>query len=195
MRTPRRAAAVSLGVFLAVVAVVVGATAATGWRPHPEQRPAAARTADVRQAPDPFASDKSAPGSTASEIPDTSVAAQDEALHSRAGRVVARGHQFRIEKVALTSPVTVTVRGASITTDVVYRIAITAGPYPMRDMPAVVSIDNRPLAVGMESADLASLMAFTFDSSILTQGASLEVSYGLPSKTATVWTSSIGVVK
>ncbi len=77
----------------------------------------------------------------------------------------------------------------------VYRIVITAGPYQMRDMPSVVSIDNRPLAIGIESTDLTSLTAFSFDKSVLTQGAKLMVSWGLPSSATTTWTSAIEVLK
>lgn len=187
------------GVFLAVVAVVIGASAATGWRAHQDQAPAASAHVRINPAVDPAAdladSAEQSQAGLLSQIPDTSIAAGDGALHARAGVLVAQGDKFRIEKVALTTPVTVSVQGTSITADSVYRVTITAGPYVMRDMAAIVSINNRPLAMGMESADLASLMAFTFDSSVLTSGASLAVSYGLPDQTNTVWSSSVEVIK
>jgi hypothetical protein len=130
-----------------------------------------------------------------SQIPDTTVAAQDAALQTRAGVLVARGTDFRIEQVDLTKPTTVTVRGESLKATSVYRIVITAGPYPMQDMPSVVSLNTRPLAIGLESVDLQSLTAFTFDKSVLTNGALLTVSLGLPNTRSTTWTSAIEVVK
>ena len=199
---PRSAAALLVGVFVAVIAVVVGATAASGWRSHHAGAPAAAANVRIQPAADP-ASDlrddadslETAPDSMVSQIPDTSIAAGDDALRTRPGTLVAQGDQFRIEKVALTAPVTVTVKGAAITADSVFRITITAGPYEMRDMPAVVSLDNSPLAMGIESVDLASLTAFTFDASVVTNGATLSVSYGLPNPTSTVWSAPVEVIQ
>lgn len=195
MSTPRHAAALVVGVFLAVVAVVLGTTVAVGWRAHHTQAPAAAPHANLNPAAALPQGHDLVPGSTASRIPDTSIAAGNQALHTRSGVLVARGDHVTIEKVALSKPVSVAVRGTSVTAHSVYRIAITAGPYQMRDMPAVVSLGNRPLAVGMESVDLKSLLAFTFDSSVLSPGASLRVSYGLANPSTTVWSSAIEVVK
>jgi hypothetical protein len=123
------------------------------------------------------------------------MASRIDSLHTAPGVLVARGNHFIIEKVALPRALTVDVRGTSVVAHSVYRITITAGPYQMRDMPAVVSLGNRPLALGIESTDLASLMAFSFDSSVLTPGATLQVSYGLPDKFTTVWSSVIEVVR
>jgi hypothetical protein len=192
---PRHAAALVVGVFVAVVAVVVGATAATGWRTPDKEAPAAAAHAPINPVVAvPLGSDP-APGSFSSRIPDTTIATQDEALRTRPGVLVARGKDFRIERVALTHPATVSVRGKAMTATSVFRIVITAGPYQMRDMPSVVSLGERPLAIGMESSDLASLTSFTFDRSVLTQGATLRVSWGLPTPQSTTWTSAIEVVK
>jgi hypothetical protein len=192
---PRHAAALVVGVFVAVVAVVLGATAATGWRTHHHEAPAASAHAPVSPLAAVSQGGGQIPGSFSSRIPDTSMAAQDAALQKRAGVLVARGKDFRIEQVTLTKPTSVSVRGTTIQATSVYRITITAGPYQMRDMPNVVSLNQRPLAIGMESADLTSLTAFTFDRSVLTDGAALTVSYGPPSSQSTTWTSAIEVVK
>lgn len=187
-----------VGVFLAVAAVVLGATAATGRGARPTEAPAAAAV-QFNPAADPAANPQGAGDQPSdgllSKIPDTSLAAGDEALRTRPGVLVAEGDKLRIEKVPLTAPATVSVRGATVTVDSVYRITITAGPYAMRDMPAIVSIDNRPLAIGGESADLASLVAFTFDDSVVTSGATVAVSYGLPDQTTTVWSTTLEVVQ
>jgi hypothetical protein len=200
---PRSAAALVAGVFLAVVAVVLAATMATG-RGHPGEAPAA--SADVRIAPaaDPAADSQNpdyqnpadqAPEQSVSQVPDTSLAAGNTALYTRAGTLVAQGDALRIERVALDSPATVDVRGASVTVDSVFRITISAGPYEMRDMPAIVSINDRALSVGVESTDLADLVAFTFDSSVVSAGATLAVSYGLPGSVPSVWSTTVEVVQ
>jgi hypothetical protein len=134
-----------------------------------------------------------APGGLSSQIPDTSAAARQPALLTASGVLVAHGDRFRIYRLHLASPVTVRVRGSSLTTSTVYRIDLTAGPYQVRDMPNVVSMDGRPLAVGLESRDLSKLSAFTFDGSVLTSGATLQVSYGLATEASTTWTGTIEV--
>jgi hypothetical protein len=192
---PRHTAALVVGVFVAVVAVVLGAAAATGWRTHHKEAPAAAAHAPDNSVAAVALSSDPVPGSFASRIPDTSVAAQDAALQTRAGVLVARGKDFRIEKVDLARPTTVDVRGRSFRATSVYRIVITAGPYRMQDMPSIVSLNTRPLAIGLESVDLQSLTAFTFDKSVLTDGALLTVSLGLPNSQSTTWTSAIEVVR
>jgi hypothetical protein len=191
---PRHAAAVVVGVFVAVVAVVIGATVANGLRTHQHPTPAATHAPLSPAAAVPLSHDP-ATGSMASRIPDTSIASRIDALHTAPGDLVARGDQVTIERVGLPKPIHVDVRGSSVLARSVYRITITAGPYQMKDMPAVVSLGNRPLALGIESTDLASLMAFTFDPSVLTSGATLKVSYGLPTQFTTVWSSAIEVVK
>jgi hypothetical protein len=190
------------GVFLAVVAVVLAATMATG-RGHSGEAPAA--SADVRfdAAANPAADPKDpsdqqaerAPDRFASQVPDTSLAAGNPVLYERAGTLVARGADVRIEKIALDSPATVDVRGTSVTVTSVFRITISAGPYEMRDMAPVVSVDGRALAIGSESADLANLVAFTFDSSVVHAGSTLAVTYGLPGSTTPMWSTTLEVVQ
>jgi len=179
--------------------VVIGATAATAWRGKPQPAPAAATNPSVNHSAGNHASvalsSDPARGSFSSQIPDTSVAAQDQALRTRPGDLVAQGRDFRIERVRLTHPATVTVRGKDVTATTVLRIVITAGPYQMRDLPSIVSLGGNPLAVGLEATDLASLTAFTFDGSVLTQGATLAVSWGLPTSQSTTWTSVIEVLE
>ncbi len=131
----------------------------------------------------------------ASQIPNTSVVAENSSLHTKPGVVVAHGHDFVVERVALAHPTTYSLHGRTSVAHSFYRVTITAGPYQVRDMPAIVSVNGHPLSMGMESPDLSSLMAFTFDHIVVTNGATMAVSYGLPNATSTIWTSKIEVVK
>lgn len=131
----------------------------------------------------------------ASKIPDTSVVAENASLHTKPGVVVARGHDFVVERVSLAHPTTYSLHGQTHVAHSFYRVTISAGPYQVRDMPAVLSINGHPLCLGMESPDLSSLLGFTFDHVVLTNGATLAVSYGLPSATSTIWKAKIEVVK
>jgi hypothetical protein len=183
-----------VGAFVAVTAVVLGITVAVSLNSHHGSGPSAAPSRIIAR---PAAAlenlSRPSPGGLSSQIPDTSAAAQQTELLTKSGVLVAHGDQFRIYRLQMPKPVTVQVAGRSLTTRTVYRIDIAAGPYQVRDMPNVVSINNRPLAVGLESSDLATLRAFTFDKSVLTEGATLQVSYGLATKVSTTWNSKIEV--
>jgi hypothetical protein len=188
----RRTPALVVGVFHAVVAIVVAATAMTRGS-GPNGTPAGADPVSVQPAlASSGASQQTTDESFVGQLPDTSQAFADPALMTRAGTEVATGSDARIERVALTAPLTVQLGGSATTVDVVYRITITAGPYVVRDMPAIVSIDGRALGVAMESADLSALTAFTFDASVL-DGTTLGVSYGLPDATNAVWSTPLEV--
>lgn len=192
----RSAVALPAGVFVAVTAVVLGITVASSLTSHhgSEQSSSHSRTVtDPAAARENLA--RPSPGGLSSRIPDTSAAARQTPLLTESGTLVAHGDQFRIYRLRMAEPVTVRVLGHSLTTSTVYRIDITAGPYQVRDMPNVVSMNGRPLAVGLESPDLSMLRAFTFDKSVLTRGATLEVSYGLPSEVSTTWQRTIEVTR
>ena len=76
---------------------------------------------------------------------------------ARRGRWWRRVIDLRVESVALSRWSQGTVRGA------VFRVTISAGPYVIRDMPAIVSVDGVPVGIGAESVDLASLVVWTHD--------------------------------
>jgi hypothetical protein len=220
--TLRSTLAHSVGAFVAVTSVVLGATVAASLSSNPgagQSESHRRATMHVAAAPEsvgpPSAGPPSAgppsvgppspgglssqipgppsPGGLSSQIPDTSAAASQTALLTASGVLVAHGNRFHIYQLRLAEPVTITVRGRSFTTTTVYRIDIAAGPYEIRDLPNVVSLNGRPLAVGLESRDLSRLQAFTFDQSVLTRGATLQVSYGLATETSTTWSDTIEV--
>jgi hypothetical protein len=183
-----------LGVFLSVLAVVLGIAGTLEWKAH--HRPVAVQTSTAAVRSLPLRSQVGpAPGSLMSRIPDTSVVAGDTALHSKPGTLVASGKGFRVERVALARPVRAQVDGRSLMAHSVLRLTITAGTWVPRDLAPVVWLDGRPLAIGMESSDLAGLTAFTFDESLLVRGAKVQVGYGLPETTTATWTSTVEEVQ
>jgi hypothetical protein len=188
------------GVLVAVVAVVVGATAATGWQADradvsaagPSGRsilPAAAPGPDEVQAP------LTASSGLFAEVPAPPDAARDASLAAKPGTLVAQGTDLRVESVELAAPTTVDVNGVSRVVSSVYRVTISAGPYVMRDMPAIISVDSTPIGIGAESVDLSTLLVFTYDDVIVTDGATVALSYGLPDAAPTDWSTTLEVVQ
>ncbi len=122
-------------------------------------------------------------------------AARDPILATRLGTLVAQGADVKVESVALAAPATVEVGGVSRQVTSVYRVTVSAGPYLMRDMPAILSVDGTPLGVAAESVDLASLVLFTYDDLVVTDGATIALSYGLPGQAPTDWSTTLEVVQ
>jgi hypothetical protein len=184
-----------LGAIVAVLAVVVGATVASGWRPGSD--PSAAGQSGRSQAPAAAPGpneDVAAPGLFAT-VPAPPDAARDAALAVKPGTLVAQGTDLRVESVPLAAPTTVEVGGVSRSASSVFRVTITAGPYEVRDMPAIVSVDGVPVGIGAESVDLSSLVLFTYDPVIVTDGATVSLSYGLPGQAPADWTTTLEVVQ
>jgi hypothetical protein len=188
-----------LGVLVAVVGVVVGATAATGWRADPADPsaagpsgrsivPAAALGREEVQTP-------LTAGGLFAEVPAPPDAARDVSLVNKAGTVVAHGAGLLVESVVLAAPTTVEVNGVSREVSSVYRVTISAGPYAVRDMPAIISVDSTPIGIGAESVDLSALVLFTYDDAIVTDGATVGLSYGLPGSAPTDWSTTLEVVQ
>jgi hypothetical protein len=188
-----------LGAIVAVLAVVVGATAASGWRPgaDPSAAGQSGRSISPAAAPGPDeVSDVAAQasGGLNASVPAPPDAARDASLATKAGTLVAQGADLKVESVALAAPTTVDVNGISREVSSVYRVTISAGPYVMRDMPAIISVDGAPIGIGAESVDLGSLVLFTYDDVIVTSGATVALSYGLPSQAPTDWSTTLEVV-
>jgi hypothetical protein len=192
---------VVLGVVVAVLAVVVGATAASGWRSDRAENAVADQGDRADRSVIPAAEPEPAPDLAApapgmlTEVPAAPDAARDATLADKAGTLVARGDDVLVVAVELAGPTTVVVDGVSREVSTVYRVTITAGPYVMRDMPAVVSVDGVPIGVGAESVDLSSLVVWTFDDRVATNGPTIAVTYGLPGQAAIDWSTTLEVAQ
>jgi hypothetical protein len=196
----RRTVAVVLGAIVAVLAVVVGATAASGWRPgaDPSAAGQSGRSISPAAAPGPDEVQDvaaQASGGLLAEVPAPPDAARDATLATKAGTLVAQGADLQVESVALAAPTTVEVNGVSREVSSVYRVTISAGPYVMRDMPAIISVDGSPIGIGAESVDLGSLVLFTYDDAVVSNGATVALSYGLPGQAPTDWSTTLEVVQ
>jgi hypothetical protein len=190
-----RSLAVVLGALAAVSAVIVGTTAATGSVPGATDRPAVGSSNQSPTTSDESRSDQSAadlatsgdfaaaPGSMAAELPAPHAAATDSAVAAAAGVLVAQGSDLRVERVALDDASTV------------YRVTVSAGPYQMRAMPAILSVDGRALGTAAEAVDLQSLVLYTTDEAVATPGTSLALTYGLPGDAVVVWSTTIEVAQ
>jgi len=135
------------------------------------------------------------PGSLFAEVPAPPDAARDASLAGKVGVLVAQGEDVRVESVPLAAPVSVEVGGVVREVSSVFRVTISAGPYVVRDMPAIVSVDGVPVGIGAESVDLSSLVVFTYDESVVADGAVVALSYGLPGSAPTDWSATLEVVQ
>ena len=199
MANRRRTLAVVLATLVAVGAVVIGTTAASGWRADRDNQSATGESGRSNQPAAASASrDPAAPNAAAglfAAVPAPPDAARDASLTGKPGTLVAQGTDVRVELVPLATPTTVDVDGVSREVSAVYRVTISAGPYVVRDMPAVVSADGAPLGVAAESVDLSSLVLFTYDDAVATDGATVALSYGLPDQAPIDWSATLEVTK
>ena len=85
---------------------------------------------------------------------------------------------YRVEELALPRAVKVEVRGQEVETDRAWRLTVTGGPFPVRDLPAVVWVNDQIVGYGVENERLSAITAITFDLSLLRQGATVSLSYG-----------------
>lgn len=85
---------------------------------------------------------------------------------------------YRVEEVALPRTVEVEVRGQKMQATHAFRVTLTGGPFAVRALPPVVWIDDTAIGFGVESEDLDAITAVTFDPTLITEGATLYLSYG-----------------
>jgi hypothetical protein len=115
--------------------------------------------------------------------------AQHVDLYSAPAKVLAQGNNrspsgplglrtFQVEEINLPAPVSVDVDGVAVSAQTVFRLTITGGPFPVRALPPVISIDNVEIHEVQESPDLSALWAIVVDRSILKEGATITVAYG-----------------
>ena len=85
---------------------------------------------------------------------------------------------YRVEELTLPAPVEVAVGEKRVKVSRAFRVTVTGGPFPVRALPAVVWVDDTAVGYGVESEDLDTITAVTFDESLLREGATLYLSYG-----------------
>lgn len=181
--------AIALGAVAVVTVALLVGTAVVAGRHGDRAKLTVTGPAGQPSGQQPAAADE---GSAAS-VPHGDPAAADPELRTRSGRVVARADRTTIEEVPLSAPATVEVRGEQRITDSVYRITISAGPFAVRDAPVIVSLGGQPLCIASETTDLASVVCFTFDQAVVTQGSTMTLAHGLPGQARTEWTGTIEV--
>ena len=85
---------------------------------------------------------------------------------------------YRVEEVALARPQEVEIGGRRAEVSKAFRVTVEGGPFPVRALPPVIWIDDVAVGYGVESEDLTSITAVTFDGSLLREGATIYLSYG-----------------
>src|SRR6185369_11205963 len=85
---------------------------------------------------------------------------------------------YRVEEVPLPRSVTAEVRGEQVAVDRAWRVTVTGGPFAVRAMPAMIWVDDQMVGLGIENETLSEITAITFDSSLITEGGVVSLSYG-----------------
>lgn len=85
---------------------------------------------------------------------------------------------YRVEEVPLSQTVSTQIRGQQVNANKAWRVTITGGPFPVRDMPAVIWIDDQIVGYGIENETLSQITAVTFDDSLIHDGGVVSLSYG-----------------
>lgn len=85
---------------------------------------------------------------------------------------------YRVEEIALPRMMEVEIRGQKMQASRAFRLNVTGGPFPVRALPPVVWIDDTPVGYGVENEDLNTITVITFDSALLSEGATIYLSYG-----------------
>lgn len=85
---------------------------------------------------------------------------------------------YRVEEVTLPRMQEVKIKGETRSVGKAFRVTIKGGPFPVRAMPAVIWLGETAIGYGIESEDLDEITAITYDESVLTEGATIYLSYG-----------------
>jgi hypothetical protein len=105
------------------------------------------------------------------------------------GRLVSEGQNtrpagqlkllsYRVEELTLPRVMKVELRGQEVEADRAWRLTVTGGPFPVRDLPAVIWVDDQIVGYGVENERLNAITAITFDRSLLRDGGTVSLSYG-----------------
>ena len=135
-----------------------------------------------------------APGMRAQESPtasqDTQIRRKAE-LHTREkGKVIAEGmntnaleqvpvNRYTVEELKLDEPIEAEVGGKKTEVYQVYRITVFGGPFDVRAMPFVLKIDDKTTLNGVEAPKLDKVIFILYDRSLLRDGATFAVGYGV----------------
>lgn len=85
---------------------------------------------------------------------------------------------YRVEEVTLPRMADVRIKGETRSVGKAFRLTIKGGPFPVRAMPAVIWLDETAIGYGIENEDLNEITVVTYDESVLTEGATIYLSYG-----------------
>ena len=85
---------------------------------------------------------------------------------------------YRVEEVTLPQMQEVDIKGEKRSVGRAFRLTIKGGPFPVRAMPPVVWLDDVAVGYGVESEELDEITVVTYDESLLTEGATIYLSYG-----------------
>ena len=85
---------------------------------------------------------------------------------------------YRVEEVTLARAQEVEIGGRRSEVSRAFRVTVEGGPFPVRALPPVIWIDDVAVGYGVESEDLTSITAVTFDASLLREGATIYLSSG-----------------
>jgi hypothetical protein len=113
-----------------------------------------------------------------------------ETVYRSPGKVIAAGSNvipkgqrglisYRVEETHLASTIKWKADdNSTVETERVWRVVITGGPFHPGSAPYVIWVDDKPIGVALESADLASVTTVVTDLNVLKSGAKLAISVG-----------------
>jgi hypothetical protein len=85
---------------------------------------------------------------------------------------------YRVEEVTLPRVQDVKIKGETRSVGRAFRLTIKGGPFPVRAMPPVIWLDETAIGYGSENEELTEITVITYDESVLTEGATIYLSYG-----------------
>jgi hypothetical protein len=85
---------------------------------------------------------------------------------------------YRVEEVTLPRMKEVKIKGETRSVGRAFRLTIKGESFPVRAMPAVIWVDDTAIGYGIENEELTEITVITYDESVLTEGATIYLSYG-----------------
>lgn len=133
-----------------------------------------------------FAQD--APAAPASDTPANQELTVTDILKLQ-GRVLGEGtntkavghhklKSYRVEEVTLPRMKDVKIKGETRSVGRAFRLTIKGESFPVRALPPVIWLDETAIGYGIESEDLTEITVITYDEAVLTEGATIYLSYG-----------------
>ena len=112
-------------------------------------------------------------------------------LYTRAkGKVIAEGRntkaseqvpveRYTVEELKLDEPIEAEIGGKKTEVYQAYRITVVGGPFQIRAMALLLAIDDKITLVGVESRNADRVIFILYDRSLLREGATFTVGYGV----------------